>query len=72
VSISGVWVTTAGLVLCGKVEVREMGEMGSPAGEAVVVGGREVADTVRGGEGMGCVFGIFGDLVLCRDMIDRC
>lgn len=44
VSISGVWVATAGEVLCGKVVLRETGEMGSAEG-----GGRPVAVT-SGGE----------------------
>ena len=49
--MSGVWLETAGLVLCGKVEVRETGDMGSE------VGGEEVA--VRGGgEMVGGGFGI--------------
>jgi len=44
VSINGVWLETAGLVLCGKVEVRETGEMGSLGG-----GGEMVEVEVRGG-----------------------
>jgi len=54
VSISGVWLETAGLVLCGKVEVRETGEMGPELGaEAVAVrGGGEM---VGGGFVMVCM-----------------
>ena len=53
-SISGVWLETAGLVLCGKVEVRETGEMGPELGaEAVAVrGGGEM---VGGGFVMVCM-----------------
>jgi hypothetical protein len=58
VSISGVCVTTAALVLCGKVDERETGEMGSVEEE----GGRPVA--VRIGGEIGGAFGIFGGVVV--------
>jgi hypothetical protein len=53
--MSGVWLTTAGLVLCGKVPLRETGEMGSLGGACGGGGGGEKPVAVRMGGGVAIV-----------------
>lgn len=51
VSIRGVWVATAGDVLCGNVVVRVMGEMGVSLGGEMGVGSVIAAKRSRGKNG---------------------